>query len=228
MRNRTYHPRNQPVDGYRVQEHPLYQTWAGMLARCYNPETVGWENYGGRGIKVCNRWHHFANFAKDMGLKPSPELSLDRRDNAQGYKPSNCRWATGTEQCLNRRTFKNNTSGATGVTDVTTRITRYSARYDYEGRKYEIGRFNTVEEASAAREAFIGLFHTDRAAAEEMLEEPTVWCTSSTGVRGVTRHKDGGFIARTTVNRQRRYVGYFPTVEEAAAALSAVKNQGTK
>lgn len=82
---------------------PTYNSWAGMRARCGNDGNQDYRNYGGRGIKVCDRWDKFENFLSDMGEKPSSAYSLDRIDNEGNYTPKNCRWATSKEQCANRR-----------------------------------------------------------------------------------------------------------------------------
>lgn len=80
-----------------------------MRGRCTNPNTPNFQNYGGRGIRVCDRWNDgdgtlsgFACFLADMGERPDG-LTLDRIDNDKGYEPGNCRWATWTQQQNNRR-----------------------------------------------------------------------------------------------------------------------------
>lgn len=81
-------------------------TLSGMKQRCYNPKCSQFKNYGGRGIKVCDRWlESFQNFVDDMGLKPEG-LSIDRINNDGDYEPGNCRWATSTEQRNNQRTCR--------------------------------------------------------------------------------------------------------------------------
>jgi hypothetical protein len=97
------------LSGARLRTHglrntPEYEAWAHMLRRCYTPTTKHFDNYGGRGITVCDRWRHsFENFLADMGFRPSSKHSLDRINNDGNYEPSNCRWATFIQQCNNTR-----------------------------------------------------------------------------------------------------------------------------
>ena len=75
------------------------------IAGCENPRARNFKYYGGRGIAVCDRWHKFENFFTDMGKRPSKGLSIDRIDNDGNYTPTNCRWATKSEQRKNSRSL---------------------------------------------------------------------------------------------------------------------------
>ena len=98
------------------KSHPLYTTWRGIINRCYNSHAPEYKYYGGRGIKMCDRWYDekdgFFNFVKDMGKKPEG-FTLDRIDTNGDYCPENCRWATKHQQSRNRRNQSN--TGFTGI-----------------------------------------------------------------------------------------------------------------
>lgn len=79
----------------------INRQWINMIARCENPNEIGYKNYGGRGIKVCKRWHIFENFLADMG--ESKGLTLDRINNDKGYYKENCRWTDYKTQARNTR-----------------------------------------------------------------------------------------------------------------------------
>lgn len=80
-----------------------YASWAQMKTRCLNINASGYKYYGSRGIKVCKRWLKFENFYADMGDKPTPSHSIERRNNNGDYEPGNCKWATISEQNNNKR-----------------------------------------------------------------------------------------------------------------------------
>jgi hypothetical protein len=91
------------------ERNPLYKTWEGMLARCENPASKDYKNYGARGIRVCAEWHDFKTFAADierlLGPKPAG-YSIDRKDNSGNYEGVNVRWASAKEQANNRRPLR--------------------------------------------------------------------------------------------------------------------------
>jgi len=79
-----------------------YITWANMIQRCTNPNHDAYHHYGGRGIKICERWMNFQNFLQDMGERPEG-LIIDRKNNDGNYEPGNCRWVTYKVNANNRR-----------------------------------------------------------------------------------------------------------------------------
>lgn len=105
--------------GSRTRE---YKIWRGILGRCENPEMPDYARYGGRGIRVCDRWHKFENFISDMGLSP-PKHTIERQNVNGNYEPGNCRWATRKEQANNRRNSRMLTVG-----DITLTLAQWSDR----------------------------------------------------------------------------------------------------
>jgi hypothetical protein len=94
---------------HNLRKTPEYYVWRNMKSRCYNRSNPNYKNYGGRGITVCDRWlDSVETFVLDMGQRPTPKHSIDRKDNDKGYTPDNCRWATWTIQANNRRPPKSN------------------------------------------------------------------------------------------------------------------------
>lgn len=87
-------------------ESAEYRVWSGVKERCTNPKKRNYRFYGGRGIKVCERWQSFENFLEDMGPRPSSRHTIERDNNDGDYEPGNCRWATRVEQTRNRKITK--------------------------------------------------------------------------------------------------------------------------
>lgn len=140
------HPKKHGMTGTLI-----YNKWKGMKQRCYNPNYDFYNAYGGRGIKVCDEWKDdFMQFYKDMGDIPFEGAELDRINNDDDYKPSNCRWVNHEENANNRRKYHNKT-GYTGVT-YKPHLNKYQAQL-YKNKKFiYLGVYETAEEAHLAYE----------------------------------------------------------------------------
>lgn len=135
---------------------PLYKNYYQMLARCHNPQATTYHKYGAKGRSVCQEWRNsyeaFKKWALEHGYVPG--LTLDRKENEGDYTPDNCRWVTPTTQAVNRGTPASNTSGYKGVTRKRN-SDRWVARITVEGRRVQVGTFDTPAEAYAARVEYI-------------------------------------------------------------------------
>lgn len=128
--------------------HPLYERWIQMRARCTKPYATNYKNYGGRGIKVCDRWFNsFENYVTDVGLQPAPGMSLDRINNDGNYEPSNLRWATAAQQSINQRKSSLNTTGYKGVS-WNKSAKKYEAFITVKGKHIYLGRYSNKREAA--------------------------------------------------------------------------------
>lgn len=140
------------LEQHGLSKTPEHSSWKSMKARCYNKNNAEYYRYGGRGIKVCDRWlHSLPNFVADMGKRPDG-MSLDRIDPYGNYEPSNCRWATAQQQNRNYRLVPRNKSGYHGVRKIVLKTCiRYNASIMVNNKKIHIGRYKTYEEAVNAR-----------------------------------------------------------------------------
>lgn len=102
--------KEEPSPEHGMRKTSEYYTWASMKTRCQNPKYKSYDYYGGRGIKVCERWQKFPNFLEDMGRKPAPEYTLDRIDSNGDYEPNNCHWVKIHHQAVNKRTSSKHVS----------------------------------------------------------------------------------------------------------------------
>jgi len=128
-------------------EHPLYNTYHGMRKRCLQETDKDYHRYGGRGIKICERWSGvdgFFNFIEDIGERPDG-YTLDRKDTNGDYTPENCRWADINTQGLNKRNVKHR-----GVIFYQS-LNKYRARITVDKISYELGMFKDLEEAIEVR-----------------------------------------------------------------------------
>lgn len=127
-----------------------YKAWVDMKTRCYNPNFNGFKYYGGRGIRVCDRWlESFENFYEDMGDCPEG-FELDRVDTNGDYCPENCRWADNSTQNFNKRWQETSKSGKVGV-NYYAPSNKWAAKIGYRYKNIHLGYFNNFEDAVKAR-----------------------------------------------------------------------------
>lgn len=135
----------------------IHKEWRGILHRCKNPSASHWENYGGRGITVCDEWKtdFMAFYNWSMGNGYTDDLTLDRIDNDKGYSPDNCRWVTHMENCHNRGARKDSQTGYAGVQPRELADGRISYRVviTTNYKRVTIGSFETLDEAISARKS---------------------------------------------------------------------------
>lgn len=140
---------NRPIELHGKRNTKEYNCWANMIKRCYNENGTYYENYGGRGIKVCDEWRNsFLTFYNDMGN--SNGLTLDRIDVNGNYEPSNCRWVSMTTQARNTRLRKTNKSGFKGVRWHKA-SNKWISTIGYNGKEIHLGVFSEKEDAIKAR-----------------------------------------------------------------------------
>jgi hypothetical protein len=132
---------------YRGSQRNAYYA---MKNRCYNKNHPRFKDYGARGIRVCSRWlDSYDNFLEDMGKRPEG-TTLDRIYNDGNYEPGNCRWADNTTQSLNKRKYKSNKSGVTGVYRYTN-SEKWVASIRINGKGKHLGIYDDVRTAIQAR-----------------------------------------------------------------------------
>jgi hypothetical protein len=129
------HGEVQHINGRRVAT-PEYRSWQMMRNRCNNPRAKDYSYYGGRGIKLCERWGAFENFLEDLGRRPTASHTLERVDSNKDYTPSNCCWATREAQARNRAYAKTRAwvlADQLGITVNTVRHYLWAIRSELRG-----------------------------------------------------------------------------------------------
>lgn len=185
-----------------------YTTWAGMVQRCTNPNCKHWHRYGGRGIKVCDRWlNSFAHFLEDMGEKPKG-LTLDRINNDGNYEPSNCRWTDSLTQARN--------------STITRNVTAFGKTQGLGAWAKEVG----ISIGVLAQRLDSGL-DPETAFSMKRWYRPSSLKREQSGLRGITQthHKSKPWRASFSHDGTFYHVGFFESPETAHAAYMEARQQ---
>ena len=136
----------------------LYKVWKDIKSRTLNPKHKAYQDYGGRGITICDEWKNdfksFYDWAISNGYEENKGLSIDRIDNGTGYSPENCRWTTSIIQNRNQRISKNNTSGFKGVS-FKKDINKYVTYICVNLKSIHLGYFQTAVEGAIVYNRYI-------------------------------------------------------------------------
>jgi len=155
-----------------LSTHRLYHVWKSIIFRTTNINDPQFLNYGGRGIKVCERWNKLENFIEDMYSSYKEGLKIDRIDNDGNYEPLNCRWTTQTVQSRNTQVLqKNNTSGYRGST-FCKKDKKWRSQITINYSNIFLGNFDTALEAAKAYDTYVienNLEHTINGVLHEMV-----------------------------------------------------------
>jgi hypothetical protein len=144
---------------HNLKNHRLYSIWNQMIQRCNNQKHKYYNDYGARGITVCDEWLDINNFINDMFPSYQEGLSIDRIDNNKGYSKDNCRWTTKSIQARNTRVLqKNNTTGYRGVVYYGN---KFKTIIGINSQSIKIGIFNTSLEAAKAYDNYVILHNLE-------------------------------------------------------------------
>lgn len=181
-----------------------YSSWCNMHLRVKDSKNPGFKNYGGRGIKICQRWEKFENFLEDMGPRPTAKHSIDRVDNNKDYCPENCRWATRSEQ--NRNTRQNHYLSYGGETKCLADWCN-SLGLSKSAVGQRLRRGCSLEEAL------------------NPLKKEARGKTPASGVKGVgfNRRLQKWYASIYLGNHEKKHLGYFLNKEDAAEAVRHAK-----
>lgn len=201
--------------------YPEHRVWTSMRNRCTSPLSPAWKNYGGRGIKVCDRWlRSFEDFLADMGRRPGRGYEIDRIDNDGDYEPGNCRWASQKENSRNRRSAR--------IVEFRGRRMCLSEACELVGMPYS----TVLSRLSGGWTVAVALATPVREKAEKGKAKSlaTPKQENKHGFKGVKVTASGRFKGRRIVNGKRVETATFETPEEAFAAYEQLgkKSEGPR